>query len=835
MAVKTAVINSLELGAGDQRGKAIARWGHPGGNISVTCLRTKGSSRKTTCTWSLESCIKEYQIRWWYQVLVIGADGGYTKRWVSEDWKTVSKYANTAQFSIPEGATAVWLDVWMGAEEYYYYKDARAKSKSTAKCFTEKTVSAQVFTGAFDVPEIPEITSAKVGSDGCTIEVAVKDSDPYTKLFQVQGNGGEASATASAKTDSHTYKSSATVLLKGTPGRSYSIRARMQNVLGNWSAWASLPGPPVAVRPGAVASVTAQAASEGAAAISWAPAAGAEWYEIAWASSPRAFSLSSGYETRSTKDLDQPAARAFGFDDLDAGKPWFFWVRGCNGAGDGEWSPASNEVRLGAAPAAPTVWADSYAAVRGEAAVVRWQHNSSDGTAQGRARVRYRTSPQGAWLHLDVEGAASELELPTADVPDGGGLDFCVATWGAATGEALMSPWSEVRRVGVWERPSCELRLPDGPVGFPVPLSVEVSATAQRAVAVSLELRAAMPHEFTEPDGTARAVAAGEPVWSRAWSAPDMPLSVELTPWDASLSPGQSYEASVTCAMSSGLSCSASGDVEIAAASGDLDIEARVERSGEWGCEVFAAAYLPPDVEPAEGPEPVETEPVLAEGVSVSVYRRESDGAMTPLMTGAPNDGTYSVVDSHAPLGRQRYRVAAVSRLTGAVDFEDVEAGELPSDRIIVEWGGGLAVGVSAGGEPTEPDESDGGAGSFLALPWNISVSEDNDRAVTLVEYMGRSHPVAYSGTQLGQTAKWTCAVDKGDAATLALLRGLAAWRGEAYVREPMGTGYWAVVKPSLSASSASALVSVTPDVARTDTRDGGIDLSGSEGGRGSA
>ena len=33
-----------------------------------------------------------------------------------------------------------------------------------------------------------------------------------------------------------------------------------------------------------------------------------------------------------TKELAQPSARTFSFDDLDSGKSWFFWVRGCNAA-----------------------------------------------------------------------------------------------------------------------------------------------------------------------------------------------------------------------------------------------------------------------------------------------------------------------------------------------------------------------------------------------------------------------------------------------------------------------------------------------------------------------
>lgn len=829
MAVKKAIIDSLEVAAGDQRGTAIVRFRSPGGSISVTCLRSKGATKKTTCTWSLYSCIKEFQIRWWYQTLVIGADGSYKKRWVvGQDWKTLPRWATSDTFSIPDGATDVWVDVWMGPEDYVYYASSKATSASKGKCFSPATVSAQVFTGAFDVPEIPEITSAKVGSDGETIEVSVKDSDPYTMAFRVEGNAGEIGASSSVRTDSHSYEASAKVLLKGAPGKSYSIRARMQNILGNWSGWYSW-AEPVRTRPARTGSPRAQATSAGAAALSWDAAAGAEWYEIAYANSPRAFSLSSGFKTKSTKELAQPSARTFSFDDLDSGKSWFFWVRGCNAAGDGDWSPASAEIVLGKAPAAPTVWADSYVSVRGESVTVRWVHNASDGTAQSRARVSVRTSPSEEWTRYEVSGSASSMEVPTAGVADGGYLDFYVNTWGASTGASVMSPDSDVRRVRVWQRPAVEVRCPAVAEGFPLAISVESVTQGQSPVALALSIAAEAPHEAVMADGSEEMVDAGAQVWGETYYGTAMPLSVELTPRDLTLTDGQRYLVTASCAMSSGLSCRASSSFAAKVPDGALDIQIDITARGDWGCEVAACAYVPPDIAAPSTSlaRPTETDPVVAEGIVLDIYRHETDGTMTPLMTGVPNGAGYTLTDGHAALGEQSYRVTATDVSTGAIEYEDATASVVSGRLLLVQWDGGVAQTAEVDGSPAYAGDSDSGAASTLALPWDIEGDEDNDRDVSLVEYIGRPHPVAYSGTQLGQTSTWRCDIEKTDRATLALIRALAAWRGEAYVRDTLGSGYWASVKPSISTSYDSPKIAVTLDVARVDRKDPCIDLGG--------
>lgn len=86
-------------------------------------------------------------------------------------------------------------------------------------------------------------------------------------------------------------------------------------------------------------------------------------------------------------------------------------------------------------------------------------------------------------------------------------------------------------------------------------------------------------------------------------------------------------------------------------------------------------------------------------------------------------------------------------------------------------------------------------AGSLLRLPYNIDVSDNNDQDVSLIKYIGRKHPVSYYGTQIGSTSTWNTDIPSTDVDTLYAVRRLSVWMGNAYVREPSGSGIGLVLK----------------------------------------
>jgi bacillopeptidase F (M6 metalloprotease family) len=105
----------------------------------------------------------------------------------------------------------------------------------------------------------------------------------------------------------------------------------------------------------------------------------------------------------------------------------------------------------------------------------------------------------------------------------------------------------------------------------------------------------------------------------------------------------------------------------------------------------------------------------------------------------------------------------------------------------------------------------------MLRLPYNIDISDSFDPDVSLVEYIGRKRPVSYYGTQIRESSSWSTEIPKTDTETLFAIRRLAVWMGNAYVREPSGTGYWAHVNVSYSKSYSNLIIPVSFEITRVE------------------
>ena len=88
---------------------------------------------------------------------------------------------------------------------------------------------------------------------------------------------------------------------------------------------------------------------------------------------------------------------------------------------------------------------------------------------------------------------------------------------------------------------------------------------------------------------------------------------------------------------------------------------------------------------------------------------------------------------------------------------------------------------------------------------------------MSLVKYIGRSHPVSYYGTQLGVSSTWNVEIEKKDKNTLYALRRLSLYRGDVYVREPSGSGYWANISVSFSQTHCNMTIPVTLKITRVE------------------
>ena len=204
----------------------------------------------------------------------------------------------------------------------------------------------------------------------------------------------------------------------------------------------------------------------------------------------------------------------------------------------------------------------------------------------------------------------------------------------------------------------------------------------------------------------------------------------------------------------------------------------------------------------------------LAEGVTLSVYRREFDGSFTEIATNLKNNINTFVTDPHPALDLARYRIVVVDDATGAISYRDIPGQIVGEKSVVIQWDETWSA-----FDATSEDrmEKPTWSGSMIKLPYNIDVADNNEIDVTLVEYIGREHPVSYYGTHLGTKATWNVDITKSDKSTLYALRRLARWKGDVYVREPSGSGYWANISVSFSQKHKELVIPVTFTINRVE------------------
>ena len=153
--------------------------------------------------------------------------------------------------------------------------------------------------------------------------------------------------------------------------------------------------------------------------------------------------------------------------------------------------------------------------------------------------------------------------------------------------------------------------------------------------------------------------------------------------------------------------------------------------------------------------------------------------------------------------------------MTGGGTYTDLEGTPVGAKCIVIQWEG------EARAVYMETDDVDyvinDWSGTILRLPYNIDVSDDISPDVSLVEYIGRKHPVSYYGTQKGVTSRWSAEIPITDVESIAKLRALAIYPGDVYVREPSGTGYWANVKVSYDIRYSKRTVPVSLTITRVE------------------
>lgn len=746
------------------------------------------TDRTIIASWNWDkSHTKEYKVRWWYAA----ADGFGL---VGSDTTTTFKHAS---WTAPSNATKVSFYVQPVSETY------KPDGKTETKYWTAEWSTVKSYYFKDNPPSTPPTPTVTIEGYKLTASVDGLEELNATHIhFEVvQNNTGSIYTKANAKIDtgyaSHTWNIDA--------GSEYKVRcyAYRGDLKSGWSSYSGNSKTPPAAP---IKIAVCKATSATSVYLEWpAGTLAAETYDLQYTTKEDYFDESNAVDT-----ISGISATRYEKTGLESGQRYFFRVRAVNSEGTSAWtSPVS--VIIGTKPAAPTTWSTTTTAITGDPLTLYWVHNSEDGSSQTYAEleltidgnIEVKTIKNST--EEDEKDKVSSYPIDTTEYSEGTKILWRVRTKGI-TDE--YGDWSVQRTVDVYAPPTLEMHMTnssgqdiDTLVSFPFKISGVAGPTTQKPIGYQVTIVANNSYETIDHVGNKKIVGEGETVYSKHFDI-DTNLSITLSASDMDLENNIDYTVSCLVSMNSGLTAEASLTFTVAWTDVEYSPNAEIGLNKD-----DYTAIIRPYCENEYG--------VPIDGVLLSVYRREYDGGFVEIIKDIPNvKGTF-VTDPHPALDYARYRVVAMTVDTGAISYYDVPGYPVNGDSIILQWDEDWSTfdAPEEGAELVEPSWT----GSMLKLPYNIDISNSHQPDVELVEYIGRSNPISYYGTQHGETATWSVDIDKRDTETLYALRRLSKWMGDVYVREPSGSGYWANVTVSFSRKHLETVIPVTLEIARVE------------------
>lgn len=454
---------------------------------------------------------------------------------------------------------------------------------------------------------------------------------------------------------------------------------------------------------------------------------------------------------------------------------------------------------------------------------------------------------------------------------DGATIEWRVRTKGVIDS---YSPWSTKRTLTLYAKPTVSITVLDvdeEPIdtinGFPIYVYGFVNPVEQKPLGCHIDIIAKSSYETVDELGNTVYVKKGDSVYSKYFEyntvktesdlVEDGAFVRKITASDVDFENGKSYNFKCVMAMGSGLTATDTITCDVKWAEKDFLPDARIsidydnltssinpycetgkitrykvtyadgvykktstKLSKVYG-EEKAGAYLSTGEQVYEGVDDDGNDIYYCEiderapmtDCRLAVYRREYDGSFTEIQSNISKN-TIFVTDPHPALDYARYRIVATHTITGAVSYYDVPARPVGVNCVVIQWAEEWSD--FEGDNPDRLEESNHSS-SMIKIPYNIDVSDSNDPDVSLIEYMGRKHPVSYYGTQVGERSTWNVEIPKSDKDTLYALRRLKSWMGDVYVREPSGSGYWANVKVSFSQHHKELTIPVTLTLSRVE------------------
>ena len=621
-------------------------------------------------------------------------------------------------------------------------------------------------------------------------------------------------------------------------GHTYKVRARAirsGTIYGGWTNFtANDKSRPIA--PSEITTLRAQKISEQQSVqygvlVEWTAEPTAIQYEVQWTTNVEYFDVSGNVQSQTTEEGQGPRLL---ITDIEVGHEYFFRVRSINDKGPSiGWTPIKSVV-LGIRPSAPTTWSNVTSAILGENLNLYWKHNSMDGSYETFGRV-HLTVIDSAHPELEpmeytkvIENARPEEEKGQNSVytintndPEWTGLlsEGFIIKWKVQTAGVMgeYSEWSTEREVNVYTQPTLELDITnkdgvsiDEVSSFPFHFSILARPATQKPISYYIEVIANEGYNTIDNIGEVKVVNPGDKVYQKYYDPErnSWRILVEMTPSNIDLQSGISYTVNITVAMDSVLNAVDSKDFIVSFTEsgymprGDIIINK----------ETLTASIHPYCLENYDNQGTIEQR--LSDNCKLSVYRREYDGSFTEIATEVDNNESTYVVDPHPSLDYGRYRVVARTNDTGTISYYDLDAVKIGEPSIVIQW----SEKWSKFDYDSESDNLEvPWAGSMIKIPYNVDVTESKNIDVSLVEYVGRKHPVSYYGTQLGELATWNVEIPAEDKELLYHLRRLSKWTGDVYAREPSGVGYWANISVSFSKKHKSVTIPVTFSVKRVE------------------
>jgi len=790
--------------------------------------------------WS-KSNTDKYQAKWWYDT----GDGVW---FVGSDSEVEEKQAT---YNAPQNAKKVKFQVKPIAKTY-------KSNDKDVYYWTASWSSAKTYAFAAALPATPPTPTVTVKDYNLTAKINNYNAGTEVQ-FQIVQNDSTVykTGTASVITSSASYSCTVAV------GVEYKVRCRAKKD-GVWSEWSDYSGNS-ATKPSAPSSIlTCEAASETSIKIAWVASKGAKSYTLQYATDKSYFAGSNALTEQTGI-----TTTTYILTGLTSGETYFVRVKAVNDQGESDWSEIKSSV-IGTIPNAPTTWSSTTTGVVGDKVILYWVHNSEDGSTESSAKLELTINGSTTTTTINNSSGSDEnrsYTLNTSSYKDGTTIEWRVCTKGVV---AEYGEWSVKRTITMYAPPTLAINLTNASGGtiytltsFPFFINGQAGPSTQTPISYHVSIVAGDSYEYWDEVGNPKVVSKGDEVYSEFYDI-NQDLLLQLTPASLDLENNVKYTVNCIVTMNTGLTAEDSVEFDVAwddvlyspNAEITYDTETLCAHIRPY-CDMYPMIFYQVNYDSSTGNfyrtstklndvsgtsvNDSYTEqyddvvyygttgagakvyfcvvqsdtPELVEKVTLSVYRREYDGRFVEIGTGLVNTEHTFVTDPHPALDFARYRIVAISDTTGAVSFTDIQGFEVGEKSVIIQWDE-YWTSFEASQEEAQM-EKPVWSGSMLKLPYNIDVSDSNSVDVSMVEYIGRAHPVSYYGTQLGITATWNVEIDKRDKNTLYGLRKLAIYTGDVYVREPSGSGYWAHIEVSFSQTHCELTIPVTLTLTRVE------------------